>query len=166
MILVSLFYFHTTSFIRHNFSYVNLLTLSLTSKIIDGHILLGDQVGIAARCRFNGQLAHFLLNFFILQQKSQSGITARWWLLLFFLKVWWHEATLYCFLHYLLYGVHSYKFIHTNSFITFAEFRSSFFITASSGWGSPLGCRAEIWSRGRLTAARHATNCAMPFGAL
>jgi hypothetical protein len=54
------------------------------------------------------------------------------------------------FLHYLLY-------IHTNSFITFAEFRSSFFIAASSGRGSPLGCRAEIRTRGR-----HATNWAMP----
>jgi hypothetical protein len=78
------------------------------------------------------------------------------------LKVWWHEATLYCFLHYLLYSVHSYKFVHTHSFITFAEFRSSFFIAARSSRGSPLGCRAEIWTRGRLTAARHATNWAMP----
>ncbi len=36
-----------------------------------------------------------------------------------------------------LFTVHSYKFIHTHSFITFAEFRSSFFIGASSGRGSP-----------------------------
>ncbi len=54
------------------------------------------------------------------------------------------------------------QFVHTHSFITFVEFRSSFFIAASSGRGSPLGCRAEIRTRGRLTAARHATNWAMP----
>ncbi len=76
------------------------------------------------------------------------------------LKVWWPEATLYWFS--LLFTVHSYKFIHTHSFITFAEFRSSFFIAASSGEGSPLGCRAENRTRGRLTAAQHATNWAMP----
>jgi hypothetical protein len=68
--------------------------------------------------------------------------------------------------HYLLVffiiTVHSYKFVHTHSFITFAEFHFSFFIAASSGRGSPLGCRAEIRTRGRLTAARQATNRAMP----
>ncbi len=61
-----------------------------------------------------------------------------------------------------LFTVHSYKFIHPHSFITFVEFRSNFFIAASSGRGSPLGCRAEIQTRGSLTAARHATNWAMP----
>ncbi len=45
----------------------------------------------------------------------------------FLLKVWWHEANLYKF-SLSLFTVHSYKFIHTHSLITFAEFRSSFFI--------------------------------------
>ncbi len=71
-----------------------------------------------------------------------------------FLKVWWHEASLYWFSS--LFTVHSFKFIHSHSFITFAEFHSSFFIDARSVRGSPLGCRAEIRTRGRLTAARHA----------
>ncbi len=48
------------------------------------------------------------------------------------------------------------KYIHTHSFITFAEFRSGFFISVRSGRGPPLGCRAEIRTRGRLTAARRA----------
>jgi hypothetical protein len=56
-----------------------------------------------------------------------------------------------------LFTVHLYKFIHSHSFITFAEFRSSFFIAASSGRGSPLGCQAKIRTRGRLTAGRQAT---------
>jgi hypothetical protein len=63
-----------------------------------------------------------------------------------FLNVWWHEATLYWLSS--LFTVQSYKFIHTHSFITIAEFHSSFFIAASSGRGSPLGCRAEIRTRG------------------
>jgi hypothetical protein len=49
----------------------------------------------------------------------------------------------------------SYKFIHnspsfyTHSFITVAEFRSSFLIADRSGRGPPLGCLAEIRTRDR-----------------
>jgi hypothetical protein len=50
-----------------------------------------------------------------------------------FLKVWWHEATLYYY--YTFIQIHSYTFMHT---VTFAEFRSSFFIAASSGRGPPV----------------------------
>jgi hypothetical protein len=57
----------------------------------------------------------------------------------FSLKVWWHGATLYYFFFII--------YIHTHSFITFAEFRSSFFIAVRSGKGLSLGCRAEIRSR-------------------
>ncbi len=55
--------------------------------------------------------------------------------------------SLLVFLHYM----HSYS---THSFITFVEFRSSFLIAVRSGRGPPLGCRAEVRTRGRLTAAR------------
>ncbi len=56
--------------------------------------------------------------------------------------------SLLVFIQYL----HSYT---THSFITFVEFRSSFIIAVRSGRGPPLGCRAEMRTRGR-----RATNCA------
>ncbi len=50
----------------------------------------------------------------------------------------------------------------THSFVTFVEFRSSFLIAVRSGRGPPLqGNIAEIRTRGRLTAARRATEPAL-----
>ncbi len=57
---------------------------------------------------------------------------------------------------FITYIIHSYTFIHNIRWV-----RSSFFIAASSGRGSPLGCRVEVRTRGRLTAVRHAINWAM-----
>jgi hypothetical protein len=63
-----------------------------------------------------------------------------------------------------LLNIHTNSFIHIHSY-TFAAFRSSFFMAASSGRGSPLGgggVPSRDSNSGRRTAARHATNWAMP----
>ncbi len=50
--------------------------------------------------------------------------------------------------------IHSYTFIH--------NIRSSFLIAVRSVRGPTLGCRAQIRTRGRLTAARRVTNWGTP----
>ncbi len=61
--------------------------------------------------------------------------------------------------HSLLVFLHYIGYIHTHSFITFAEFPSGFFIAVRSGRGPPLGWDSNS---GRLTAARRHTNWATP----